>query len=86
MVYLTQLDWLLVQSRLLLGSDEHPLHLYLSVLFICLSLFEIMFFEDERIILNVFLFLKDIGEHVKGFLGSWSRTFIRICNVAACIR
>ena len=81
MVNLVELNRLLVKSTLLFWPDHHGFHLYLSVLFISLSLLEIMLLEDKRIVLNVFLLFKNVGENIQSLLWCWTRALCSFSHV-----
>ena len=62
--HIVQLQRLLVQWTLLLGPDQKPLHLDALVVFNGLLLLKVVFFENERVILDVFLLFEYVAEDV----------------------
>ena len=60
MIDFIQLNRLLMERTLLFWPNHHGFHLYLSVFFVCLSLFQIMLFENKWIVFDVFLLFKNV--------------------------
>ena len=60
MVDLVELHWLLVERGLLFRPDEHGLHFDFSIFFIGLPFFEIVLFEDEGVVFNIFLLFENV--------------------------
>ena len=67
---------------MLLGPDQHRLHLYLPVFFFGLFLLQIVLFEDERIVLDVLLLFKNVGKHIESLLWCWTWALASFCHVA----